>query len=431
MDSLRHTPRLTPEDVLKVVPGMFWDHDCVMLPGLGGFVCNPRSAWYDEAKRQIVPPSRDVLFNPRLTTNDGVVANELMAKHGLPYGEALKAVESLVDHVLAGLDKGETVEMPGLGKLYREEDQQLRFMADVEFEQMLQSFGHASIPLAAREAVRVDVAPKAAPVPMASLKNEEPREAQSASTGDTPVIPFRVKLGRAAAAVAIPLTLAGAYLLAEPAGTETLLGSNPLWNAAPVTATYAPTDRYAALDAWEMVDEASGETVSEFVARTQWEGLLEYDLVAGRPAAGGVRVWVPAAPEPAPESASEPTREVMSESAPETMPTPVVEPVVDEPTTPEVEAPVVAPEPQPEPVVKPVVAEVHFLIVGGAFGVPANAEKLAQSMKAEGFETSLHFQSHNQLTIVAMGGYATEEAARVALEEARAKGHQKAWLKRL
>ena len=75
-----------------------------------------------------------------------------------------------------------------------------------------------------------------------------------------------------------------------------------------------------------------------------------------------------------------------------------------------------------QPVVKPVVAEVHFLIVGGAFGVPANAEKLAQSMKAEGFETSLHFQSHNQLTIVAMGGYATEEAAR---PEERAQGPPK------
>ena len=415
MDSLRHAPRLTPEDVLKVLPGMFWDHDCVMLPGLGGFVCNPRSAWYDEAKRQIVPPSRDVLFNPRLTTNDGVVANELMAKHGLPYGEALKAVESLVDHVLAGLDKGETVEMPGLGKLYREEDQQLRFMADVEFEQMLQSFGHASIPLAAREAVRVDVAPKAAPVPMAALKNEEPRATQSASTGDTPVIPFRVKLGRAAAAVAIPLTLAGAYLLAEPAGTDTLLGSNPLWNAAPVTATYVPIDRHASLEVWETDDEVLGETVSEFVARTQWEGLLEYDLSAGRPAAGGVRVWVPAAPETAPETRS----------------TPAEEPAVDEPTTPAVTAPAVAPEPQPKPEVKPAAVEVNFLIVGGAFGVPTNAEKLAESMKAEGFETSLHFQSHNQLTIVAMGGYATEEAARIALEEARAKGHQKAWLKRL
>ena len=80
MDSLRHVSPLTPDEVLKVLPGLFWDHDCVMLPGLGGFVCNPRSAWYDEDKHQIVPPSRDVLFNPRLTTNDGVLANELMAK---------------------------------------------------------------------------------------------------------------------------------------------------------------------------------------------------------------------------------------------------------------------------------------------------------------------------------------------------------------
>ena len=413
MDSLRHAPRLAPKDVLKVLPSMFWDHDCVMLPGLGGFVCNPRSAWYDEAKRQIVPPSRDVLFNPRLTTNDGVVANELMAKHGLSYGEALKAVESLVDHILEGLDKGQTVEMPGLGKLYREDDQQLRFMADVEFEKMLQSFGHASIPLVAREAVDVDFAPKTASVPV--VVQEEPKVKQTGPTGDTPVIPFRVKLGRAAAAVAIPLTLAGAYLLAEPAGTDTLLGSNPLWNAAPVTATYVPTDRHASLEAWETDDEVLGETVSEFVARTQWEGLLEYDLAAGRPAAGGVRVWVPAAPETAPETRS----------------TPAEEPAVDEPTTPAVTASAVAPEPQPKPEVKPAAVEVNFLIVGGAFGVPTNAEKLAESMKAEGFKTSLHFQSHNQLTIVAMGGYATEEAARIALEEARAKGHQKAWLKRL
>ena len=73
MDSLRHVTPLTFEEVVRVLPGMFWDNDCVMLPGLGGFVCNPRSAWYDASKRQMVPPSRDVLFNPRLTTNDGLL----------------------------------------------------------------------------------------------------------------------------------------------------------------------------------------------------------------------------------------------------------------------------------------------------------------------------------------------------------------------
>ena len=151
MDSLRHASPITPEEVLNLLPGLFWDHDCVMLPGLGGFVCNPRSAWYDEAKRQIVPPSRDVLFNPRLTTNDGIVANELMEKRGVMYPEALQAVESLVEHIQNQLDAGNSVELPGLGKLYREEDRQLRFMADAEFERMLQSFGHASIPLVVRD----------------------------------------------------------------------------------------------------------------------------------------------------------------------------------------------------------------------------------------------------------------------------------------
>ena len=418
MDSLRHVSPLTPEDVLKVLPGLFWDHDCVMLAGLGGFVCNPRSAWYDEAKRQIVPPSRDVLFNPRLTTNDGVLANELMAKHGILYPDAIQAVEGLVQHVQAALNAGQPFQLPGLGKLYKEEDGQLRFMADAEFERMLQSFGHASIPLVPRATTAPIAVPEpgAAPVPVEAQSEAPapapPRELRRQPEHEGRVIPLRVKLGRAAAAVAIPLTLAGAYLLAEPTGSATLLGSNPLWNAVPVAATYAPSAPEASLIQWSTEEATAGESVKDFVARTHWEGRLDYDVVEGRPAAGGLRIDVPVtqpevalAPEPAPE------------------PEPVVE-IVD-----------VVVEPQPveaAPVeVVPVEAVVKFQIVGGAFGVKANAEKLAASMRKEGFEATLHYQAHNGLTVVSMGGYATESEAREALADARARGHQKAWLKRL
>ena len=190
MDSLRHSSPLTHSDVLGVLPGMFWDHDCVMLPGLGGFVCNPRSAWYDEAKRQIVPPSRDVLFNARLTTNDGLVANELMAKLGVMYPEALKAVEELVAHLQQQLAAGTTVELPGLGKLYCEEDQQVRFMADAEFERMLQSFGHASIPLVAREVA----APMPETVLPTAVTETTPEPAVAKPSEEARVIPFRVQL---------------------------------------------------------------------------------------------------------------------------------------------------------------------------------------------------------------------------------------------
>ena len=412
MDSLRHVSPLTPEDVLKVLPGLFWDHDCVMLPGMGGFVCNPRSAWYDEAKRQIVPPSRDVLFNPRLTTNDGVLANELMAKHGILYPDAIQAVEGLVQCIQDALNDGQPFQLPGLGKLYKEEDGQLRFMADAEFERMLRSFGHASIPLVARSISAPVAAPVVAPQPAEAtptpVSNPAPRR-QPEPEGR--VIPLRVKLGRAAAAVAIPLTLAGAYLLAEPTGSATLLGSNPLWNAVPVAATYAPSEPDPAVAEWSQAFAADGESVTDFVERTQWEGRLEYDVVEGRPAAGGLRIEIPI-PEPEVDA----------------MPVPASEPVL-EVVEPVVEAAPVKTTPELVPVV--VEAAVKFHIVGGAFGVRENAEKLAASMRIEGFEATLHHQAHNGLIAVSMGGYATESEAREALADARARGHEKAWLKRL
>ena len=162
-----------------------------------------------------------------------------------------------------------------------------------------------------------------------------------------------------------------------------MLGSNPLWNAAPVAATYAPA-AHADLNVEEAVTPAEG--LAEFVERTGWEGLLEFDVEAGVPKAGGLRVM-----------------------APITEPVPVA----------------------PEPVEEAPVQQVNFLIVGGAFSVEANALNLAASLDREGFESSLHFQDHNQLTVVALGGYVTEGEAREALADARARGHEKAWLKRL
>lgn len=379
MDSLRHTTPLTSSDVLAVLPGMFWDNDCVMLPGLGGFVCNSRSARYDEDKLEIVPPSRDVLFNARLTTNDGVLANELMRRHGLSYRDALRAVEALVSELQSQLEASESVKLPGLGTLYKEDDGALRFMADAEFERMLRSFGHAAIPLT----------PLDMPV---AMPNPEPLRVVKSS--DEP-LPWRMKLGRAAAAVAIPLTLAGAYLLSQPTGSDTMLGSNPLWNLSPVAATFVPSEDRAEVD-WTMPAEPV-ETPQEFVERTQWEGPLVFDLERGVPSSKGIRMTIPA-PE-APETTESPETVV------------VPEPVEVKPVTP------------PEPI--------RFMIVGGAFSVKDNARRLAAGLTEEGYETSMHVQPNNGLTVVSMGGYANERDAREALQYARSHGHEKAWMKRL
>lgn len=383
MDSLRHVTPLTFEEVVRVLPGMFWDNDCVMLPGLGGFVCNPRSAWYDASKRQMVPPSRDVLFNPRLTTNDGLVANELMAKYGATYREAIDALESMVGKVKRELKNGSSVDLPGIGRLYMESDGLLRFVTDAEFERLLRSFGHASIALSPKEES------VAGPAKVVAFPSQEPTAPEQGSS-------WRIQVGRAAAAVAIPLTLAGAWLLSRPTGSDTLLGSNPLWNAVPLAAEYTPWEDAMDMEAFLLPPEPA-EDLRSFVERTDWEGLLEFDLELGAPKAGGLRVMLPV------EAPVNPTPEPATALAPAVAPS----------------VPAAAPAP------------VRFLIVGGAFSVQENAQKLAGQLGSEGFDTSLHFQSHNQLTVVAMGGYAEETEARTALAQARAKGHAKAWLKRL
>ena len=226
---------------------------------------------------------------------------------------------------------------------------------------------------------------------MVAFPSQEPTAPEQGSS-------WRIQVGRAAAAVAIPLTLAGAWLLSRPTGSDTLLGSNPLWNAVPLAAEYTPWEDAMDMEAFLLPPEPA-EDLRSFVERTDWEGLLEFDLELGAPKAGGLRVMLPleVPVHPASEPATSPA------------PTPTVAPSV----------PAAAPAP------------VRFLIVGGAFSVKENAQKLAGQLGSEGFDTSLHFQSHNQLTVVAMGGYAEETEARTALAQARAKGHAKAWLKRL
>lgn len=75
--------------------------------------------------------------------------------------------------------------------------------------------------------------------------------------------------------------------------------------------------------------------------------------------------------------------------------------------------------------------QVNFLIIGGAFSIEENALKLAETLKLEGFNPTHHYQSHNNLNLVALGEFESETSARNALEKARKKGRTASWLKRL
>ena len=52
-------------------------HDCVIIPNFGGFVGNPKSAKLNKITGVLSPPSKQILFNANLKTNDGLLITHI------------------------------------------------------------------------------------------------------------------------------------------------------------------------------------------------------------------------------------------------------------------------------------------------------------------------------------------------------------------
>lgn len=201
----------------NLLPGMFLDYDCVIIPGLGGFVCNGRSAWYDEENEEMVPPSRDVIFNPNLIHNDGLLAQEIMRARDLSYSEAMKHVEEEASFMVRQLTEGKPVEIARVGRLYSGDDGVTRFLPDSELVRVLSSFGHARIPLS---------------------KLVEKKEKKVVPIHS----PLVVKIARAAAVIALPIVLGGAWILSDSSNSSTLLSVLPNFDTEAIVSTFMPSE---------------------------------------------------------------------------------------------------------------------------------------------------------------------------------------------
>lgn len=90
-------------------------NDCVIVPGLGGFVVNvsniERSGLWG-----LNAPSCEIVFNNKLTYNDGLLAESLMRINNISFHEASKRIESGCEQLKKQLLKGQEVEWKNLGK---------------------------------------------------------------------------------------------------------------------------------------------------------------------------------------------------------------------------------------------------------------------------------------------------------------------------
>ena len=65
-------------ELAKHIEVLLLENDCVIVPGLGGFIAHYRSCVYNEDTGEFCPPARTIGFNPQLVMNDGLLVQSYM-----------------------------------------------------------------------------------------------------------------------------------------------------------------------------------------------------------------------------------------------------------------------------------------------------------------------------------------------------------------
>lgn len=124
---------------------LLFTNDCVIIPGLGGFVSNTRSTFLNPSQHTFTPPSKKVAFNSSLRTNDGLLAHYISQEENISYQEANEAISLFVDDVFRKLALSEEIMIDEVGTLSMDLERHIQFAPELNANFLLSSFGMTSI----------------------------------------------------------------------------------------------------------------------------------------------------------------------------------------------------------------------------------------------------------------------------------------------
>ena len=97
-------------------------NDCVIVPGLGGFMTHHVEAHYDADDQMFLPPLRTLGFNPQLTMNDSLLVQSYIEAYDISYPEALRRIESEVEELKQHIGAAGCYELNDIGVLSLNEE---------------------------------------------------------------------------------------------------------------------------------------------------------------------------------------------------------------------------------------------------------------------------------------------------------------------
>lgn len=114
-------------------------NDCVIIPEFGGFVANYKPATVEN--NQFFPPTKEIAFNNKLVSNDGLLINFISEAEGIDYFSAKLKLDSFVEETLLNLERNRNVYFDGIGYLHYDSRENLQFEPQLKQNLLVESYG--------------------------------------------------------------------------------------------------------------------------------------------------------------------------------------------------------------------------------------------------------------------------------------------------
>lgn len=128
-------------EINRYIKDLLLEHDCVVIPGLGGFIGSSSRAELQSITKTITPPGKRISFNAQLQRNDGLLIHHVAYVEGVSYDEAEHGVQEFVKACKRRLEQSGLIIFQEVGKLTMDADGIISFYPTPGRNLLQESFG--------------------------------------------------------------------------------------------------------------------------------------------------------------------------------------------------------------------------------------------------------------------------------------------------
>ena len=126
-------------EINQYIKELLFLNDCVIIPEFGGFISNYKPATV--SNNQFFPPAKEIAFNNKLISNDGLLVNYIAENEGINFFEAKQKLETFVEETQLNLERNRNVYFEGVGYLHYDSRENLQFEPQIKQNLLAESYG--------------------------------------------------------------------------------------------------------------------------------------------------------------------------------------------------------------------------------------------------------------------------------------------------